>query len=334
MFKTMDTDSHPTKNPLNVWGQFLSHIQPVSLEHLPDTNPSEFHGRLRLAHLGDLRISILYATAHCLHNKPTVVAGKTRSEYVMIMPVSGSIHIRQGGSEISLGRNKSLLINTSYPLDTTYTSPASCLQVMIPEARLRHLQKILPGHSPKTIDCQHGLGMLLRNQTLGLMNGLHEITCEKIAHALGEQLISLLTITLEYSLVDGTGKSQEQRRLTAILTAIDQQLENPDISTSTVANAACISRAYLFKLLKRHHTSFRQEVLNRRLHRAKELLKDPNNAVVPVSEIAWRLGFNSHSHFSRSFQKITGHSPSDYRNLDVKEPTGEEPSAENLELDL
>ena len=330
MFKTMDTESHPAQNALNTWEQFLSHLQPVTLEPLPNHRPEDFHGRLRLAHLGDLRISLLYATEHCLKNKPPSIAGKPRKEYVLLMPLTGTIVVRQGRTDLPLDRNQSFLINISYPVETFYMSPASCLQIMIPEARLRHLQKMLPDTTPSTIDCHKGLGMILRNQSLGMISGLSDITCEKTCHALGEQMVNLLTITMEHSQPEASPATPpEQKRLTTILTAIDQQLEDPNISTNSVAKAACISRAYLFKLLKRHHTSFRQEVLNRRLSRAKELLKDPSLNQVPVSDIAWRLGFNSHSHFSRTFQKETGISPSDYRRQD-------EPAAnnKNLELDL
>ena len=332
MFKTMDTESHPARNALTVWGQILSHLQPSSPEQLPNTDPKQFHGRLRLAHLGDLRVSLLHATEHCLHNKPPAITGKTRREYVLIMAMSGEISVSQGNDCTSLGSNQALLINISHPLDTVYHSPASCLQVMIPEARLKHLHKILPEQTPSAIDCETGLGMILRNQALGMIGGLSDITCDKVCHALGEQLISLLTLTMNHVNLPAQPITQEQQRLETILAAIDQQLENPDISTDSVASAACISRAYLFKLLKRHQTTFRTEVLNRRLERAKLLLKDPNLEHVPVSDIAWRLGFNSHSHFSRTFQKIAGISPTDFRRQeDIQEDTQEQT---NLELDF
>ncbi|CAM3759607.1 AraC family transcriptional regulator [Parendozoicomonas haliclonae] len=329
MIKIMDTEGQTSQSPLSLWGDFLNHLQPVALEPLPDTNPEEFHGRLRLAHLGDLRISILNATEHCLRNKPPSISGKLRKEYVLIMPINGSIVVRQDRKNIPLERDRALLINISYPVETIYMSPASCLQVMIPEARLRHLQKLLPDNQPLTLTCKSGLGMILRNQSLGLISGLADIACEKVCHTLGQQLINLLTLTLQHNQPETQKISSEQKRLAAILTAIDRQLEDPEISTDSVAKAACISRAYLFKLLKRHHTSFRQEVLNRRLRRAKELLKDPNQTHLPVSDIAWRLGFNSHSHFSRTFQKETGVTPTDFRKQDETDIYNQ-----NLELDL
>ena len=331
MFKTMDTDNHPSANSLDVWQRFLNHLQPVSLQQLSGTVPGKFRGRLRLAHLGDLRVSILHATEHCLKNEPPSVSSKTRKEYVLILPLSGQMLIRQGRVDIPLIRDQILLVNLSYPVETDYLTPSSCLQIMIPEARLRHVSKLLPDSKPRTLNSQKGLGLMLRNQCLGLMTCLRDVSNEKHCHALGEILINMLTLVINHEVPTANKKSPEQKRLTDILSAIDQQLEDPNISTDTVANAAHISRAYLFKLLKRHHTSFRQEVLSRRLERARTLLRDPSLAHLPVSDIAWRLGFNSHSHFSRSFQRVSGISPTDFRKLPTPQP---DTRNQNLELDL
>ena len=44
---------------------------------------------------------------------------------------------------------------------------------------------------------------------------------------------------------------------------------------------------------------------------AKALLTDTN---LPVSQIGYDIGFSDNHNFSNAFKKITGQSPSDYRN--------------------
>lgn len=46
--------------------------------------------------------------------------------------------------------------------------------------------------------------------------------------------------------------------------------------------------------------------------KAKELIFDKSKA---LSEIAYELGFKHPQHFTRTFKKATGISPSEYRNL-------------------
>jgi AraC-like DNA-binding protein len=44
--------------------------------------------------------------------------------------------------------------------------------------------------------------------------------------------------------------------------------------------------------------------------KAERLLADPN---LPISEVAWRLGYNDVSNFSRAFKRWSGHSPRQWR---------------------
>jgi AraC family transcriptional regulator len=52
-------------------------------------------------------------------------------------------------------------------------------------------------------------------------------------------------------------------------------------------------------------------VMNRRLHRARDLLI--NQLELPIDQIALRLGFSSSSHFSSAFRRQTGLTPTDFR---------------------
>jgi AraC family transcriptional regulator len=51
-------------------------------------------------------------------------------------------------------------------------------------------------------------------------------------------------------------------------------------------------------------------IAERRIERAKELL---NETELPISEIALRSGFSSQSHFTRSFRRVAGSTPKDFR---------------------
>ena len=51
-------------------------------------------------------------------------------------------------------------------------------------------------------------------------------------------------------------------------------------------------------------------VARTRIEKARNLLQNPN---LRISEVAFEIGFQSLSQFNRTFKKITGRSPSDYR---------------------
>jgi AraC-like DNA-binding protein len=71
------------------------------------------------------------------------------------------------------------------------------------------------------------------------------------------------------------------------------------------------STFYFCKLFKKATgLTFTDYVSRVRIEKAKNLLLNPN---LRVSEIAYEVGFQSLTHFNRVFRKLTGQSPSHYR---------------------
>jgi AraC-like DNA-binding protein/CheY-like chemotaxis protein len=70
-------------------------------------------------------------------------------------------------------------------------------------------------------------------------------------------------------------------------------------------NSSAFSRSFK----KEHKTNFRDYLINFRIHKARELLQEPN---AMVTDIAYTVGFNDPSYFTRTFQRIVGMSPSCY----------------------
>ena len=62
---------------------------------------------------------------------------------------------------------------------------------------------------------------------------------------------------------------------------------------------------------EKHHFSY-QYILEQKIEYSKTLLIETNNQIF---DIAYELGFNSHSNFSVRFKKITGYTPEDFRKI-------------------
>lgn len=74
-----------------------------------------------------------------------------------------------------------------------------------------------------------------------------------------------------------------------------------------------LSPNYLSDLLSKHSGKSTQEHIHLKLiGRAKDMLWGTNN---PISSIAYDLGFEHPSHFTKLFKNRTGYSPKEYRNL-------------------
>jgi len=84
------------------------------------------------------------------------------------------------------------------------------------------------------------------------------------------------------------------------------------MSLETVASAVNVSPFHFCKLFKRATGLTFTEFVNRaRVDKAKRMLMHPN---ARITEVAYDVGFQSLSHFNRSFRKIADESPSEFRN--------------------
>lgn len=101
-----------------------------------------------------------------------------------------------------------------------------------------------------------------------------------------------------------------QRQLVQVLDYISEHLSQ-DIRLIDLASLLGMSQYHFSHLFKRSlGVAPYQYLLQQRIERAKQLLKRGNQS---ITEIAFQCGFNSHSHLSQQFRRLTGVTPSAYR---------------------
>lgn len=100
---------------------------------------------------------------------------------------------------------------------------------------------------------------------------------------------------------------------TKILAHIDAHLERPDLSTTTLMERFCISRAGLYRALE-VDGGVAKVIRDRRLNAAFELLSRRGD--MAISQIAYNYGFSSPQQFFKAFHRKFGVAPSEARELD------------------
>lgn len=101
-----------------------------------------------------------------------------------------------------------------------------------------------------------------------------------------------------------------QRQLLQVLDYIDANLER-EIKLADLAQLLDVSQFHFSRLFKQSiGTSPYQYLLQQRVERAKQLLKQTDKS---IADIAFDCGFNSHSHLSKQFRQLTGITPKAYR---------------------
>ncbi|MFV3131290.1 AraC family transcriptional regulator, partial [Niveispirillum sp. KHB5.9] len=106
--------------------------------------------------------------------------------------------------------------------------------------------------------------------------------------------------------IGGLGSSRQRRVVEYIEARLGEELNLSHLATEVGLTRYHFIRAFRVSL---GTTPFRY-LNKRRIARAQQLLLDPH---LSITEIGLTLGFSSHSHFTETFRKITGTTPSQFR---------------------
>lgn len=100
------------------------------------------------------------------------------------------------------------------------------------------------------------------------------------------------------------------KKLALVLDLIESDLSE-DLPLKVLANAAGLSEYHFLRMFKQS-TGYtpHQYVINQRVERAKELLKQTD---MSITEIAYLLGFSTPAHFTHHFRRKTGLTPTEMR---------------------
>lgn len=162
---------------------------------------------------------------------------------------------------------------------------------------------------------------------------------EEVSRRQGEGKMVLSRAARIFDLQEGFGSSAESlldcvRRLYAgrsqklvdrACRIIDRGLQDKSdaqqISVTKVAAALGISVGHLSRVFKRTTgQSFERYLMVQRVEGAKRILLEP---LTTIAEAAERCGFSDSAYFARVFRKITGASPSEYRNEPMRTLAGD-----------
>lgn len=115
--------------------------------------------------------------------------------------------------------------------------------------------------------------------------------------------------------------SPDDRLMQRVMTVINKNIDNPELSVEMIASMVGISRVHLHRKLREiTNQSTRVFIRNVRLQQAAALLSEKRQSIAEIAEI---VGFSSTSHFSTAFKDLYGMAPSEYMEKNVGSKDGE-----------
>ncbi len=299
------------------WSAILtSSYYPAEAARLEREN---FYGEVSQCTIGDMQVSRMRCGRHVLRRTARHIALQHDNSLIFAMPVVGSFTYEQLGRTGTVGRQQALIFDTnepySYEVSRAYENICFRIDRNAFATRLPDLEDVCG--RPLTLD-QTSAWFLRTTLSRMLEEAMtsdrrsREVLAGNIA---GYVLDLALEATLHSYLAPtgGSGERYRHTQLRRITGYIMRNLDDPDLTPDSVAEANGISTSYLYKLFKPTGLSVGKWITHRRLELCRARLSDPQYQDQSITQIAFDLGFNNLSHFSTRFRQAFACSPRELR---------------------
>lgn len=123
-------------------------------------------------------------------------------------------------------------------------------------------------------------------------------------------------------------KTPDDKLMTRIMKALDDNLSNPELTIEMLAHEIGISRVHLHRKLKELTNQTTSDFIrNTRLAQAARILREGKQA---ISEVAFLVGFESQANFATAFKKLYGMTPREYMLSGGETTTAQKPEKESV----
>ncbi|QBR01377.1 helix-turn-helix domain-containing protein [Paraburkholderia pallida] len=300
----------PTSDRTDAWQDALS--RSYQEWQVPQRLPATFYARVRQHDFAGTGI-VETICDPCMGQRTRRQLSHDDALYVGVqLTTSGRERFKMGDAGVEVTSGDLVVWTTDQVVQFEVLERLHKVTLMIPWSLMRErLPERKQPPSGGKIESRSGVGSLLAVHLLALSNQIETLD-QSVQGSVSRSTLELLGIALS-GLQPSSAFDASAAMLRRVQDFILQHLHEEDLNPTRIAEANHISLRYLHMLFQRSDMTVSGYILNSRLHACKQALTDPAFQRLQISEVAFRWGFNSVSHFCRTFKERYGVSPSDAR---------------------
>lgn len=295
---------------LDVWRASCSHIFDANVRSKEEQDA--FFAKIRGYNLGELVVIDSKSVGQAFRRDTRLRMAEELDHFLVQLYLVGGYFGEHAGREIHVRPGDIGVIDMAWNLKTETTGDQfRCLSVFIPRPALLAVLPAADNLSGAVVRGDTPMGRLLKAHLLSVWEVLPDTRNSEVA-TVTEALLSLMTVALqpEAVMTPQMEQARNQAHLVQIQDYIEANLTFPELKAEHLCKAFSCSRSHLYRLFE-HLGGISGYITERRLERAYRELARGISSKGRISEVAFSLGFNSQSHFSRLFRKHFAVSPSD-----------------------
>jgi len=277
-----------------------------------------FQGSIDQVPLGAVELAQITTEASQVARSSEQASWSRERRYFLHLQTQGEMTITQDGRESVIREGDLTLYDSGMAYSLEYNQHSSALILIIDHNQLKRRIPAPEFILGRRIDGASDMVTVLSRSLQNIWELPKGNLTDDITGRIGENLCDLCVITCmslfgEEILASATGSARRSH----IRCHIEANLQEPDLSVSSIAKSFQISPRYLHMLFSDDTETVSELIRRRRLEEIKKRLGNPNWKNRTITQLAFEWGFNNTTHFARVFRERFGMSPREYRNANM-----------------
>jgi AraC-like DNA-binding protein len=272
-------------------------------------------GEIDIIGVADLTVTRVRSNSRGIGQSAKEAADRAQvsNDLLALMVCGGEAALSQGGRRTVLREGDVAFHDCSRPYDLRFASPHhTLLALRMPRKLLESQVDNLDELTARALPRDAGTTGLL----LSMARTVHyQPVPPEAAKAVADALTNVAAAALRS--IPGsqacTASNLRSHHLRRIKAHVRENLHDPVLSVSSIADALGISADHVSRLFRNEPLSLSRMIWQQRLAACKRDLANDRLASRSATDIAFSWGFSSAAHFSRSFRTRYGMSPSKWR---------------------
>jgi AraC-like DNA-binding protein len=279
---------------------------------------TDYEGFVRELRFGAVTLTDTMGSPQSVLRQRRHIACLEKDCYFIGLAQSGSVHVRQAGSSVTMHAGLGVLYYASEPYELRCDTKVRSFWLELPRQAFASRFDSQPPPFVAHLNLSRGLGRIAVEFCAAMAQEGAALDPQSRAK-LGEQFMDILALAIsaEPDRQPAAEMGVQRVRLRSVKNYIDAHLSDPNLSLGKIAKENGISLRYLHQLFRPMDMSASEWLRMRRLQRCYDMLSSPQHATQSITEIAYSMGFSSSSHFSNLFRAQFGLRPSDVRGTPV-----------------
>lgn len=313
MVQIVTTSEVPTHEQLDFWKTAIGeHFIPLNI--LTDLGQTFFNGKIIQYSRGGVALADVIADRHIACRTESQVQKDRKDYYMLLIQLRGTSEIEQFDRQVVMHPEDFVLCDTRHVYSMSMEESFQHEVIMLPGPMVRSSLNKPEQYMTRELNRKSGSGKLFSDFISSLRKTICTMeantTCA-VASAMVELLCAVILEQPEKRLSSPGGL--RHYHLERLRSYIFEHLTDPELSIERLSEALNLSVRYLHSLFDGEPTTLNKWIWKMRLNMARQILSDPERAHIPITDVAFSIGYQSSSHFSRQFLVTFGINPRDFR---------------------